>query len=239
MEKIVEVNVWIALVAGFLSFISPCCLPLYPTYLSYITGVSVGQIKSDTGRSEVRKRVMSHTLFFILGFSVIFYTLGATAGIVAEVFYEQRRLISMIAGILMVVFGLFMLGIFQPQFLMRERKMQFRKPAGFFGSFLVGIGFAAGWSPCIGPILGAIMAMAATEQGLWLTMITAYTIGFAVPFFVMAFFLGSARWLLRYSQILMKIGGAVMILLGILLYTDQMPKITAWLLSITPDWLKF
>lgn len=234
-----ELNVWIALVAGVLSFLSPCSLPLYPSYLSYITGVSVGQLKDDAGNKEIRKRVITHTLFFILGFSVIFYSLGAAAGLIADIFQDQRDLISKIAGILLAVFGLFMLGIFQPKFLMRDVKMQFRKPVGYFGSFLVGIGFAAGWSPCIGPILAGIIALASTEPGLWMTMITAYTIGFAVPFFVLAFFLGSARWLLRYSNLFMKIGGAIMILIGILLYTGQMTKITAWLISITPEWMLF
>jgi cytochrome c-type biogenesis protein len=234
-----ELNVWISLVAGFLSFISPCTLPLYPSYLSYITGVSVGQMQSDTGKTELRRRILSHTLFFVLGFSIIFYTLGAAAGVVADLFIEQRRLISMIAGILMVVFGLFMLGIFQPQFLLRERKFRFRKPAGYFGSFLVGIGFAAGWSPCIGPILGSIITLASTAPGQWLAMITAYTLGFAVPFFLLAFFLGSVRPLVKYSQTLLKIGGVFIIFIGILLYTDQMTKIAAFLGSITPDWLMF
>lgn len=234
-----ELNVWISLAAGFLSFISPCCLPLYPSYLSYVTGVSVGQLKEGAGRRDVRQRVMTHTLFFIIGFSVIFYALGATAGLIAELFTNQRVLIQQIAGILVVVFGLFMLGIFQPQFLLRERKFQIAKPAGYLGSFLVGVGFAAGWSPCIGPILGAIMSLAASETGIWLTMTTAYTLGFAVPFFIMAFFLGSTRWLLRYSNLFMKIGGGVMVVIGVLLYLGEMAKITAFLNSITPDWLKF
>lgn len=234
-----ELNVWISLGAGFLSFISPCTLPLYPSYLSYITGISVGQMTSETGKKEVRGRVLSHSFFFILGFSVVFYSLGAAAGFIAEFFIDQRRLISMIAGILMILFGLFMIGIFQPKFLIRERRMQFRKPAGYLGSFLIGIGFAAGWSPCIGPILTGIIALASTAPGQWFAMITAYTIGFAVPFFILAFFIGSARTLLRYSQTLMKVGGGLMIFLGILLYTDQMTKITAWLVTITPEWLQF
>lgn len=234
-----ELNVWLALTAGFISFISPCCLPLYPSYLSYITGVSVGQLKEEAAKKEIRNRLITHTLFFILGFSIIFYALGAAAGLVAEIFIDYRQLIGQIAGILMIVFGLFMLGIFKPQFLMRERKLQFSKPAGYIGSFLVGIGFAAGWSPCIGPILGAIIAMSTSEPGLWLTLITAYTIGFAVPFFIMAFFLGSTRWLLRYSNLFMKIGGGMIIAIGILMWFGQMTKITAWLNSITPEWLLF
>lgn len=234
-----DVNIWIALAAGFLSFISPCCLPLYPSFISYITGISVSQLKSESPSREVRRRTMFHTLFFILGFSVIFFSLGAAAGVIAEVFRSQRELISQIAGIMVAIFGLFMIGIFQPKFLMRDVKLRVPKKAGYVGSFLIGIGFAAGWSPCIGPILGAIIAMASSEPGLWVTMMTAYTVGFAVPFFIMAFFLGSTRWMLKYSNILMKIGGALMIVIGILLYTGQMTRITVWLLSITPEWLQF
>ena len=122
---------------------------------------------------------------------------------------------------------------------MRERKFQFQKPVGYFGSFVIGIGFAAGWSPCIGPILGAIISLASTESGLWLPMITAYTAGFAVPFFILAFFIGQARWLLRYSNMLMKVGGVIMIILGVLLYSGRMMMINAWLNSITPEWLMF
>jgi cytochrome c-type biogenesis protein len=136
--------------------------------------------------------------------------------------------------------GLFIMGIFQPQLLMKERKLNMKwKPAGYLGSFVFGIGFAAGWSPCIGPILTAILALAASNPGTWIGMTTAYSIGFAVPFFTLAFFLGSARWILKYSNTLMKIGGAIMIIMGVLLFTDRMTYITIWLQSITPEWLKF
>ncbi|WP_166239118.1 cytochrome c biogenesis CcdA family protein [Paenibacillus turpanensis] len=234
-----ELNLWIAFGAGFASFISPCCLPLYPSYLSYITGFSVSKLKEEK-TAEVRLRTLLHTLFFTLGFSVVFYSLGFGAGILAEWFTMNRELISKLTGILIVVMGLFLLGIFQPQFLMKERKLQLNgKPAGYFGSFVVGIGFAAGWSPCIGPILAAITALAATEPGIWLGLITAYTIGFALPFLLLAFFIGSTKWILRYSSTIMKIGGAVMVIMGILLYTGQMFRLTIWFTSITPDWLKF
>ncbi|MFD2672743.1 cytochrome c biogenesis CcdA family protein [Marinicrinis sediminis] len=234
-----DVNLWIALWAGIASFISPCCLPLYPSYLSYITGISVNQIKSGQTR-EMRAKTMSHTLFFILGFSVVYYTLGAAAGLVGEVFREHRDLISQIAAILIIIMGLFLLGIFKPQLLMREAKLKMpSKPAGYLGSFLIGIGFAAGWSPCVGPILSAIIALASTEPGSWFPLMTAYSLGFAIPFFVLAFFVGSTRWVLKYSPIIMKVGGALMIVFGVLLYTGKMTQITNWLNSMTPDLLKF
>lgn len=235
-----DLNIVVAFGAGVASFISPCCLPLYPSYLSYITGMSVQTLKSDQSRKEVRFRTMSHTLAFILGFSVVFYTLGFGAGLFGELFHTNRQLIRQLSAILIILMGLFLLGIFQPKFLMKERKMNITaKPTGYIGSFIFGIGFSAGWSPCVGPILATIIAMAVSEPGTWLGLITAYTIGFAVPFFILAFFIGQAKWILRYSGIMMKIGGGLMLLMGILLFTNQMAKITIWLQQLTPEWLKF
>lgn len=235
-----DVNVLIAFGGGVASFISPCCLPLYPSYLSYITGMSVNTIKTEQNKRDVRIKTMSHTLFFILGFSVVFYTLGFGAGIFGEFFNSNRDLIRQLSAILIIAMGLFLTGIFQPSFLMKERKMDLKfKPAGYIGSFIFGIGFSAGWSPCVGPILASIILLAASESNSWFALITAYTVGFAVPFFVMAFFIGSTKWILRYSNIMMKVGGGLMLLMGILLFTDQMTKITIFLQSVTPEWLKF
>jgi cytochrome c-type biogenesis protein len=233
-----EVTIWIALWAGFASFISPCCLPLYPSYISYITGISVNKLQTDRSAKDVRWTTMTHTLFFIAGFSIIFYTLGFGAGLVADLFFDYQNLLRTIAGLLFMVMGLVLLGIFQPQILMREWKLPVRnKPAGYLGSLVLGIGFAAGWSPCIGPILSAILALSATEPGTWFSLMTAYTLGFAIPFFIMAFFLGSTRWILKYTPIIMKIGGAMMILIGVLLLTNKLAVIVLWLYGLTPDWL--
>lgn len=235
-----DVNVWVAFGAGVASFISPCCLPLYPSYLSYITGMSVQTLRTEQNKREVRFKTMTHTLAFILGFSVVFYTLGFGAGLLGDFFDNNRVLIRQLSAILIILMGLFLLGIFQPQFLLKERKLNLKfKPAGYIGSFIFGIGFSAGWSPCVGPILGSIIALAVSEPGTWLSMITAYTIGFALPFFILAFFIGSTKWIVRYSGIMMKIGGALMLLMGILLFTNKMAQITIWLQQITPDWLKF
>lgn len=235
-----DINIWVAFGAGIASFISPCCLPLYPSYLSYITGMSVQTLKTEQNKREVRFRTMTHTLAFILGFSAVFYTLGFGAGLFGEFFNDNRNLIRQLSAILIILMGLFLLGIFQPQFLMRERKLDLKfKPGGYIGSFIFGIGFSAGWSPCVGPILAAIIALAVSEPGAWFGLITAYSVGFALPFFVLAFFIGSTRWILRYSSVLMKIGGALMLLMGVLLFTNRMAQITIWLQQITPEWLKF
>jgi cytochrome c-type biogenesis protein len=235
-----SVNLWIALWAGIASFISPCCLPLYPSFLSYITGISVSELKSGRTTSQVRRQTMLHTLSFIVGFSIIFYALGLTAGFLGNFFIDYRDLLRQIAALLIFVMGLFLLGIFQPQWLMKERKLTIKfRPAGYVGSVFVGMGFAAGWSPCVGPILSAILALAATEPGTWLQLTTAYSLGFAIPFFVLSFYIGSTKWILRYSNVIMKIGGGLMIVIAILLYTGKMTQITLWLNTITPDFLKF
>lgn len=235
-----DINIWVAFGAGVASFISPCCLPLYPSYLSYITGMSVQTLKTKQNLREVRFRTMTHTLAFILGFSAVFYTLGFGAGLFGEFFNDNRALIRQLSAILIILMGLFLLGIFQPSFLMRERKLDLKfKPTGYIGSFIFGIGFSAGWSPCVGPILAAIIALAVSEPGAWLGLITAYSIGFALPFFVLAFFVGSTKWILRYSGIMMKIGGGIMLLMGVLLFTNRMVQITIWLQQLTPEWLKF
>lgn len=233
------VNVWLAFTAGIASFVSPCCLPLYPSYLSYITGISVAELKSDERSRSNRLRTMSHTLFFILGFSVVYYTLGYGTNAFADLFSDYQQLIRQISAILIIMMGLFLLGLFQPRLLMRDIKLPVRLKSGYLGSFVFGIGFSAGWSPCIGPILTAILALAASSPGTWFELTTAYALGFAVPFFVLAFFLGSSRWIVRYSEAIMKIGGAVMLLMGVLLFTDRMTDITIWLNSITPAWMKY
>ncbi|NBD22709.1 cytochrome c biogenesis CcdA family protein [Paenibacillus glycinis] len=235
-----DVTVWAAFGAGIASFISPCCLPLYPSYLSYITGVSVADLKSERPGREVRIRTMSHTLFFILGFSIVYYTLGYGTNAFAEQFSKYQDLIRQLSAVLIILMGLILVGLIQPKVLLREMKMPLRmKKSGYLASFIFGIGFSAGWSPCTGPILASILLLAASEPGTWFELTTAYALGFAIPFFVLAFFIGSTRWIVRYSNLMMKIGGAVMLLMGILLFTDQMTKITIWLNSVTPEFMKF
>ena len=225
-----QVSWWLAFGAGVLSFISPCCLPLYPSYLSYITGISVNQLKEKRRMKEV----MLHTVFFLIGFSMIFYAIGFSASWFGTYFKEYQDLIRMLGAVLIVAMGLFMLGVFQPAFLMREYKWQAsKKNVSYLGSMIVGIGFSAGWTPCIGPIFAAIITLTAMNPEMRFIYVTAYILGFAIPFLLMAFFMGKTRFILRYSEKLMKIGGALMILLGVLLYTDQMTVFTAWLAKVT------
>lgn len=225
-----QVSWWLAFGAGVLSFVSPCSLPLYPSYLSYITGISVNQLKEKRRMREV----MLHTVFFLIGFSMIFYAIGFSASWFGAYFKEYQDLMRMLGAVLIVAMGLFMLGIFRPAFLMREYKWQVsKKNVSYLGSLAVGIGFSAGWTPCIGPIFAAIITFTALNPEMRFVYVTAYILGFSIPFLLMAFFMGKTRWILRYSEKLMKAGGALMILLGVLLYTDQMTVFTAWLAKVT------
>lgn len=233
-------GLFLAFGAGLLSFISPCCLPLYPSYISYITGVSFDSIKSTSSNSSVRKRAMIHSLFFILGFSVVFVALGLSASFLGEIFITYKTQVRILGGALIVVMGLFLLGVIQWELLFREKKWHMTsKPAGYLGSILVGISFAAGWTPCIGPILASVLILAATKPGSGLVLMGAYTIGFAIPFFLLAMTLGSIRWIQKYSLILSKIGGGVMVVMGLLLMTNEMAKITVWLIKLTGGFTGF
>lgn len=234
-----QVTIWLAFGAGVLSFISPCCLPLYPSYLSYITGISVAQLKDAPSR-KVRSLTLLHTLFFLLGFSIIFYSLGFTVSTLSRLFVDYKDFIRMMGGIFIIAMGLFLLGIFQPKVLLKEKKWNFsRKGVSYVSSVLIGIGFAAGWTPCLGPILASILALAAIHPEIAFLYITAYIVGFAIPFILMALFIGRTKWLLRYSDWVMKIGGAMLVLFGILLYTDQLTTIIVWFTRLTGGFTGF
>ncbi|MCC3379742.1 cytochrome c biogenesis CcdA family protein [Paenibacillus farraposensis] len=233
-----NVNAGLAIIAGLVSFFSPCCLPLYPAYLSYMTGLSARELEEGRHKAEVRYRTVGHTLAFVLGFSVVFYSLGASVGLLGEWFENYRDTLRVLAGLLILFMALVSLGVVRPLFLMREHKLRWTwKPAGYAGSFVIGIGFAAGWSPCIGPMLTAIIALAAVEHHIWFKLMTGYALGFAIPFFALALLAGSVRLSSRYTSIIMKTGGVLLVITGILLVTDRMTEITLFLQRITPDWL--
>ncbi|MBD2847271.1 cytochrome c biogenesis protein CcdA [Paenibacillus sp. IB182496] len=235
-----DLTLWIAFGAGVASFVSPCCLPLYPSYLSYITGISVTELRAGLQRrsGSARMRTLVHTLFFLLGFSVVFYTLGYGTNVFADWFADYQAHIRRVSAILMLVLGLFLLGLFRPQALMKERKLRFGPVrVRLLGSLIMGIGFSAGWSPCIGPILTMILGMIGSDPGAWFSLTSAYAAGFALPFFVLAYFVGGARWLTRYSGAAMKLGGAVMLVMGLLLLTDRMTRLTIWLNQFAPSWM--
>jgi len=226
-----DVSLWLAFAAGVLSFISPCCLPLYPSFLSYITGVSVKDLHERKGIWN--KSALLHTFFFILGFSIIFLALGFSASWVGQLFSSNRVLIQQIGGVLIIFMGLVMLKVITPDWLLKERRFNLEtRPVGYLGSVVVGIIYAAGWTPCVGPILAAIITLGVSNPDQAIVYLLAYNIGFALPFLLMAFLLGRVKAILKYSETFMKVGGAMMVVTGILLYTDQMTKITTLLIDL-------
>ncbi|MBM6618338.1 cytochrome c biogenesis protein CcdA [Bacillus suaedaesalsae] len=220
-----DINIFLAFGAGFLSFISPCCLPLYPAFLSYITGMSVSDLKNDN--AMLRRKSFLHTLFFLIGFSVIFIAIGYSATFIGSFFADYNNLIRQIGAILIVFLGLVIIGVFTPEFMMIDRRVNVKnRPAGYLGSFVIGLAFAAGWTPCTGPILLSVFALAATNPGSSVIYMVAYILGFAIPFFILSFFIGQLQWIKKHNAIIMKVGGYLMIVMGIFLFFDWMTRIT-------------
>lgn len=231
-----EVTFLLAFGAGVLSFVSPCVLPVFPAFVSYITGMSYNEVENQ----KFNARAIFHTLFFLIGFSLIYIALGFGTSFFGGIFIEYGNLIRQIGAILIVVFGLVITGVLKFDFLMKDRKVNFKnRPAGFFGSIMIGMAFAAGWTPCNGPIIGAIFAMSATEPSNALILMIVYCLGFGVPFFVLSFFVSKTRWMLKYSNAIMKAGGVVMILMGVLLYFDGLTQIIIWLQPLFGDFQGF
>ncbi|MFC4356221.1 cytochrome c biogenesis protein CcdA [Chryseomicrobium palamuruense] len=233
-----DVTIWLAFGAGFLSFISPCTLPLYPAFLSYITGMSIEEIKTD--KKKMQTRGMFHTLFFLLGFSAIFIALGFATSWLGTVFIQYGDLIRQIGAILIIVFGLLVVGVFKPEMLMSEKRLQFKnRPSGYFGSSLIGMAFAAGWQPCTGPILAAVLVMAGSNPELGVWYMVAYVLGFAIPFFLLSFFVTRTQWMRKNSGKFMKVGGYIMIAIGVLLFFDGLTWIIRLLSPIFGDFTGF
>ncbi|WP_277678576.1 cytochrome c biogenesis CcdA family protein [Gracilibacillus dipsosauri] len=243
MSAATDITIWIALGAGILSFLSPCTLPIFPAYLSYITGMTVKEIQG-THNTKVRSKLLIHAIFFLMGVSIVFIGLGVGVSVLGQWLQDLLSgqsgvFLQRITGIFVIIMGLFVAGWIQWKGLMKEKRLHFnKKPIGYFGTIFVGIGFAAGWTPCIGPIFASILVIAGSNptQGTFYTIM--YVIGFAIPFLVLTFFIGSTRWLVRYSQKIMKFGGAVMVIMGLLLFTGQLAKISNFLLRLVQDsWL--
>ncbi|MEK4403360.1 cytochrome c biogenesis protein CcdA [Sporosarcina sp. FSL K6-6792] len=233
-----DLNLFLAFGAGFLSFISPCTLPLYPAFISYITGMSLDDLKSDSKRMS--RSGTLHTLFFLIGFSIIFVVLGFATSLVGTFFVENQEILRQLGAVFMVLFGLMIAGVYTPKFLMGEKKLQFKnRPSGYFGSLLIGLAFAAGWTPCSGPIIGVIMGLSATNPGSGVIYMLMYVFGFAIPFFVLSFFITRLGWIRKNSGLIMKIGGAVMIAFGILLFFDGLTYLTSLLSPIFGDFQGF
>ena len=225
----VDVNLLLAFGAGLLSFLSPCCLPLYPAFLSYITGLSVRELKE--GEKRTQRLIFFHTISFLVGFSIIFIVLGLSTTLISQLFIEYQDFIRQLGAVFIIFFGFVTIGILKPKALLNEKKIKVkRRPSGYGGSVLLGIGYAAGWTPCVGPILASVIAFG-LYTGTGLLLMIAYMLGFSLPFLVMSFFVEKSKILRRYSQKLMKISGLIMIVMGFLLFFDLITKLTSFLIE--------
>jgi cytochrome c-type biogenesis protein len=236
-----DVTLLVAFSAGVLSFLSPCVLPLFPSYLSFITGMSVDQLR---GVGVDRAKVAGHSLAFIVGFSLVFVAMGASLSALGQLLFDHRDLIRWIGGGLMIVFGLYVAGLVPVAWLGRDRRIELgSKPAGFVGSWLVGVTFAIGWTPCVGPILGAILSLAGAAETLTtgVALLAAYSAGLALPFFLSSLalgsFLGAFQRFRPYLPLVERTAGALLILVGVLVVTNHLVVLNSYAISLTPAWL--
>ena len=231
-----NVSLLAAFTAGLISFVSPCVLPLIPAYLSFISGVSVEEMKSRERKSEVLKKVSLNTLFFILGFSVVFVALGASATFVGDFLLSKLSIFNKIAGAIIMLLGLHLLGVFRIRFLNYEKRFHTRsRPLGPLGSFLVGLAFAFGWTPCIGPILAGILLVASNQDTVakGMVLLSSYSLGLGIPFFVTAVsfhsFLSVFGWIRKHFRTVEIISGLFLILIGFLIFTGSFSALTGFL----------
>ncbi len=239
METTTSVGFFIAFTAGVLSFLSPCVLPLIPSYLSFITGMSLDEM------GEHRRAAFTHALLFVGGFTLIFLALGATATGLGRLLKFHQEWLERVGGALIVGFGLYLLGVFRMGALARERRVHIQnKPLGYLGSVLVGVAFGAGWTPCIGPILGSILLYTSSQGdvGLGISLLLSYSLGLAVPFLLAAVaverFIG---WFQRYRHhmpLVTKASGGMLVLVGLLLISGYFTLLASWLSDLTPAFLR-
>jgi cytochrome c-type biogenesis protein len=229
----------VAFVAGLLSFLSPCVLPLVPSYVGFLTGMTLPEM---TGRRRV---ALLHALLFVAGFSLVFVLLGASATALGGALKYYQVWIARVGGVLVILFGLVCLGVVKAGFLDQDRRLQLQhKPVGYLGSALVGVAFGAGWTPCIGPVLGAILSLAATSDSVsrGMLLLGVYSAGLAVPFLLAAVAVESfLEWFQRFRRFLpwvMRVSGVLLVLVGLLMATGQFTRLAGWLQALTPEFLR-
>ena len=227
-----EVSIIISFVAGILTFLSPCILPLFPSYITYITGKSFEDIKTLESSSNIRRITAVHSLFFILGFSIIFVLLGITISYLGSFFGIRRIWLERIGGIFIILFGLHILGLFKIGLLNQEKKLIYhKKKIGYFSSLLVGMAFAVGWTPCVGPILSSILIYASTLESLprAIVLLSFYSLGLGVPFFIASLAINQFLFIFKRFKVVMKfipvVTGVFLILIGALLFSEQFSRL--------------
>jgi cytochrome c-type biogenesis protein len=235
-----EVGIAIAFTAGVFSFLSPCVLPLVPSYLTFVTGMSLEDLQGGVNR----KATFVHASLFVLGFSLIFIMLGASASFLGQFFRQYELWIARIGGGIIILLGLHLSGVFRLTALMQEKRIHLHnKPAGYLGTLGVGMAFGAGWTPCIGPILGAILTYGFSQDTMWsgVGLLSVYSLGLAVPFLISAlaldWFLQTFKRFRHWIPIVEKASGVLLILLGILLITGKFTLMSVWLTKFTPAFI--
>lgn len=231
-----NISVLVALTAGLISFLSPCILPMIPSYLAFITGISLEELSQDKNLKKVRKSVIANSLFFILGFSILFIAMGASATFIGKFLAKNIRWFEIIGGSLVVILGLHFAGLFKLKFLEREKKIHLeKKPLGYVGTVLVGMAFGAGWTPCVGPILGSILTMAAATQNVakGVILLISYSIGLGIPFLLTGLlihkFFEYFKTIRKYFRVITLVGGILLVIIGLLLITGYFTTISSFL----------
>jgi cytochrome c-type biogenesis protein len=231
-----DVSFPLAFLAGVASFLSPCVLPLVPSYVSFITGISFKDLTVGTDRKKIHYLTITNSLAFIAGFSAVFIALGISSSALGRFFDAYADYIRIIGGILIILFGLFVSGLVKLDFLMLDKKIYLSgKPGGYIGTFLVGMTFAAGWSPCIGPILGTILLYAGSKGSalFGFQLLAVYSLGLAVPFFLSAvglnLFLSYTPRIVKHMRVIMIVSGLILIIFGLMLLFDKVRELTRFI----------
>ncbi len=236
-----DISVGAAFLAGLLSFVSPCVLPIVPPYLCYLAGVSVDELKGETATAATSRRIIFSSIAFVLGFATVFVALGATASVIGQTIAQYFDTLAIVAGAIIIVMGLHFLGVFRIALLFREARVQVqRKPAGLVGAYIIGLAFAFGWTPCIGPQLGAILSLAASEGSVarGTVLLAIYALGLGIPFLLVAPFLprltGLMGWMKRHMDRIERIMGLLLWTIGLLMLTGGFSAFSYWLLEHFP-----
>lgn len=230
-----NVTVIVALFAGLITFLSPCILPVIPSYLAFITGLSIDEISHKKNRKHARKTVLINSLLFILGFSIIFVLLGVSATFIGKFLARNIRWFEIFGGAIVILLGLNFAGVIRLKFLMRDKRIHLQeKPIGFLGTVIVGMAFGAGWTPCVGPMLGAILTVAASTQDIFkgIVLLISYSVGLGIPFLISGLivhkFFEHFQKIKRYFKVISTIGGILLIIIGILLITGYFSSIVMY-----------
>jgi len=238
-----NITFFFAFSAGFLSFVSPCVLPLIPSYVSYITGISFEDLIEGGDDKNFTKVTLYNSLAFILGFTIVFVSLGASSSYFGSLLRDYQELIMRVGGILVIVFGLFIMGVLKLDFMNRDKKFHLQeKPAGYLGSVFVGIVFAAGWTPCIGPLLGSILSIATSEGSVLfgVELLLVYSIGLGIPFLITSLalntFLHHMPKVTKHMRVITTISGLILIVIGLLLVTDRFTELSNLFQSMGLGW---